>query len=83
MVPRLEHLRLRSALELRLERIEEDAQQLLVRVRVRVRVTVRVRVRVRVTVRVRVRVRVRVSTCPPGRGPQCTVRSCRQDIGEI
>ena len=40
MVQRLEHLRLRSAFELRLERIEEDAKQLLVRVRVRVRARV-------------------------------------------
>ena len=38
MVERLEHLRLRGAFELGLERIEEDAQQLLVRVRVRARV---------------------------------------------
>ena len=40
MVQRLEHLRLRSAFELRLERIEEDAQQLLVRARARARVRV-------------------------------------------
>ena len=40
MVERIEHLRLRSAFELRLERIEEDAQQLLVRVRARAGVRV-------------------------------------------